>query len=73
MALEMRQICEKCNKLLPQDSLEASICSYECTFCNNCTEKMNHTCPNCGGELKARPQRIQKDGSCSLSAAGDKL
>ena len=31
--LELRPTCEHCNKALPPDSLEARICSYECTFC----------------------------------------
>jgi hypothetical protein len=31
--LELRPTCEHCNKSLPPDSLEARICSYECTFC----------------------------------------
>jgi hypothetical protein len=28
--LELRPSCENCNKMLPPDSLEARICSYEC-------------------------------------------
>jgi hypothetical protein len=31
--LELRPTCENCNKALPPDSLEARICTYECTFC----------------------------------------
>jgi len=31
--LELRPTCEHCNKALPPASLEARICSYECTFC----------------------------------------
>jgi hypothetical protein len=30
--LELRPTCEHCNKALPPDSLEARICTYECTF-----------------------------------------
>jgi uncharacterized protein len=30
--LELRPTCEQCNKALPPASLEARICSYECTF-----------------------------------------
>jgi len=56
MALEMRDVCEKCNAGLAHDS-EARICSYECTFCNPCGEAMDQVCPNCGGELLARPKR----------------
>jgi len=57
MALEMRDSCEKCTAALPQDSAAAHICSYECTFCAVCSEAMNETCPNCGGELVPRPRR----------------
>ena len=56
MALEMREQCEKCNKSLVHDD-EAYICSYECTFCDECSEKMGSSCPNCGGELVRRPKR----------------
>ena len=56
MALEMRPICEKCSTPLPPDA-EAFICSYECTFCPKCVGEMDNICPNCGGELVARPKR----------------
>jgi len=36
--LELRPTCENCNKPLAPASLEARICSYECTFCANCAE-----------------------------------
>ncbi|HSG98457.1 MAG TPA: DUF1272 domain-containing protein [candidate division Zixibacteria bacterium] len=52
----MRSECERCNASLPDNS-SAYICSYECTFCPACAEMMSHTCPNCGGELVARPRR----------------
>ena len=36
----------------------ARICSFECTFCAECTYRRLHgTCPNCGGELVRRPVR----------------
>lgn len=54
--LEMRPECEKCKTPLDHEG-EACICSYECTFCGPCTESMNGTCPNCGGELLPRPKR----------------
>jgi len=60
MALEMRATCEKCMTDLAADG-EAFICSYECTFCGPCTQAMNGTCPNCGGELVPRPRRKPKD------------
>ena len=31
--LELRPTCEHCNKALAPNSLEARICTYECTFC----------------------------------------
>jgi hypothetical protein len=44
-------------RVLPPDSLEARICSYECTFCAGCADSMNGRCPNCGGELVPRARR----------------
>lgn len=56
--LEMRPGCECCNVDLPPDSSEARICTFECTFCATCAEtKLNHICPNCGGDLVQRPRR----------------
>lgn len=56
--LELRPGCECCDKDLPPDSAEARICSFECTFCVDCaTRVLNGKCPNCGGELVARPRR----------------
>jgi hypothetical protein len=57
MSLEMREHCERCGVALAQDD-DAVICSHECTFCRPCAESMEHTCPNCGGELVARPKRV---------------
>jgi uncharacterized protein len=56
MALEMRRECERCGAALT-DGADAAICSYECTFCRACAEGMDFVCPNCGGELVARPKR----------------
>lgn len=56
MALQMKPHCERCERGLTVDG-EAMICSYECTFCAACTEAMAGRCPNCGGELVARPRR----------------
>ncbi|MCL4113631.1 UNVERIFIED_CONTAM: hypothetical protein GTU68_001064 [Idotea baltica] len=56
--LELRPSCENCNKLLPPESNEAMICSFECTFCKSCVEgELNHACPNCHGNFVARPIR----------------
>ena len=57
MSLEMRTGCERCGAALAPDG-EARICSYECTFCVSCADEMNSICPNCGGELVARPRRV---------------
>jgi hypothetical protein len=57
MALEMRTTCERCGVALPPDG-DALICSYECTFCRACGEATASVCPNCGGELVARPKRV---------------
>lgn len=59
--LEIKQNCEKCNKRLPNDSNEAMICSYECTFCVDCVENvLKNVCPNCGGGFEKRPIRPNK-------------
>lgn len=55
--LELRPTCENCNKALPPDSVEARICSYECTFCAACVEMLENVCPNCGGGFSPRPIR----------------
>jgi hypothetical protein len=57
MALLLKAACEKCAALLPADAADARICSYECTFCAKCADAMGGRCPNCGGELVARPRR----------------
>ena len=57
MALEMRTECERCGAELAAGG-DAVICSFECTFCVTCAVTMDHVCPNCGGELVARPKRI---------------
>ena len=56
--LELRPNCECCNRDLPPESGEAFICSFECTFCRDCASGiLKGKCPNCGGELVARPRR----------------
>jgi uncharacterized protein len=60
--LELRPSCENCNKPLPPNSLEARICSYECTFCASCVDTvLNNVCPNCGGGFVPRPVRPSKN------------
>jgi hypothetical protein len=56
--LQLRPSCECCDRDLPPESPDAMICSFECTFCRSCaTTVLRGTCPNCGGELVARPRR----------------
>lgn len=56
--LQLRPNCECCDRDLPPDSVEARICSFECTFCVTCADtKLKGACPNCGGELVQRPRR----------------
>jgi hypothetical protein len=56
--LELRPTCENCSKALPPESLDARICSYECTFCAQCVDSiLNNVCPNCGGGFVPRPIR----------------
>ena len=56
--LEIRLNCENCNKSLLNDSDEAMICTYECTFCVDCVENiLENVCPNCGGGFEKRPTR----------------
>ncbi|AXQ48351.1 DUF1272 domain-containing protein [Pseudomonas vlassakiae] len=57
--LELRPNCECCDADLPGDSPDAMICSFECTFCRNCADdRLQGRCPNCGGQLLARPARV---------------
>ncbi len=56
--LQLRPNCECCNVDLPPDSTVARICTFECTFCDNCVDTiLGGICPNCGGELLRRPRR----------------
>ncbi len=56
--LQLRPNCECCDRDLPPDSREALICSFECTFCRDCSDRvLQGRCPNCGGELVRRPTR----------------
>jgi len=56
--LEIRPICENCGKSLPNNSNEAMMCTFECTFCKDCVENiLFNVCPNCGGGFEKRPIR----------------
>lgn len=69
--LELRPNCENCMKALPPDSVEARICSYECTFCSTCVDQvLMNVCPNCGGGFvprPVRPSRNWKNDNCLLN------
>ncbi|MBY0562754.1 MAG: DUF1272 domain-containing protein [Hyphomonadaceae bacterium] len=56
--LELRPNCECCDRDLPPESGDARICTFECTFCADCADGvLGGVCPNCGGNLVARPTR----------------
>ncbi|NSY40545.1 DUF1272 domain-containing protein [Leisingera sp. ANG59] len=59
--LELRPNCELCDKDLPPEAGEARICSYECTYCADCAERVLHNvCPTCGGGFAPRPIRPKR-------------
>ena len=54
--LTLKPNCECCNRDLAPDSPNARICTFECTFCADCVDnRLNGTCPNCGGNFAPRP------------------
>lgn len=56
--LELRPNCELCNVDLPPACENAFICTYECTYCENCVKTVLHdVCPTCGGNFTQRPIR----------------
>ncbi len=60
--LEIRPNCEHCNKDLPNESTDAMICSFECTYCSKCAlEIFEDVCPSCSGNFVKRPIRPQKE------------
>src|SRR4051794_1716128 len=60
--LALRPNCELCDKDLPPAAADARICSYECTFCAACVEKvLFNVCPNCGGGFVPRPIRPERN------------
>ena len=70
MALELRPNCECCDRDLPPSSPLARICSYECTFCADCVERvLFNVCPNCGGGFSPRPIRPATEWRPGLSVA----
>jgi hypothetical protein len=57
--LQMRPGCECCDKDLPANSVDAVVCSFECTFCVSCAMRLEGKCPNCGGDFAPRPTRAR--------------
>ncbi len=56
--MEIRLNCENCDKSLPNESDQAMICSFDCTFCQDCVKDiLKNVCPNCGGGFEKRPTR----------------
>jgi hypothetical protein len=56
--LKLKPNCECCDRDLPPESAEAYICTFECTFCTTCADGVfGGVCPNCSGNLVARPVR----------------
>lgn len=56
--MKLKPNCECCDKDLPPESLEAVICTFECTFCAACADIVfGGACPNCGGNFVPRPIR----------------
>jgi uncharacterized protein len=56
--LQLRPNCECCDRDLPPASPDARICTFECTFCDDCAEGvLQGICPNCGGNFVPRPIR----------------
>lgn len=59
--LILKPNCECCDKDLPPEATDARMCTFECTFCEDCArDHFNNICPNCSGDLVARPIRPAK-------------
>ena len=69
MSLELRPNCEYCDKDLPPQAIDAMICTYECTFCAACVDRISNVCPNCGGGFAPRPTRPTAEWRPGLSLA----
>lgn len=70
--LKMKKKCEKCGTTTGLTDV-AYICSYECTFCEPCTQAMNCICPNCKGNLVLRPTRTRNPAQALVSQIKGKL
>jgi hypothetical protein len=71
--LKMKPKCETCQTETAMDSL-AYICSFECTFCESCTQSTHKgVCPNCSGELLLRPKRTRSPVAVASEQVKHKL
>lgn len=70
--LKMKDCCEQCRSPLDWTAI-AYICSYECTFCQSCSQKMACICPNCQGSLVIRPTRTKSPSQALISQLKRKL
>ncbi|MBI3736756.1 DUF1272 domain-containing protein [Candidatus Sumerlaeota bacterium] len=70
--LKMKEHCEKCGAATAPTGA-AYICSYECTFCESCTNEMKSVCPNCGGNLVLRPTRTKGPVAAVVTRVSNKL
>lgn len=69
--LDIRPHCEGCGRPLAEDSVDAYVCSYACTWCRECADgPLERVCPNCGGELVRRQLdvvgRELSDATCTF-------
>ena len=65
--------CECCDRDLPPDTREATVCTFECTFCADCARRrFGGLCPNCGGELVRRPRRTP-EALARFPASGERF
>ena len=54
--LKLKPNCECCDKDLAPDAADATICTFECTFCAECVANRLPG-SRCAGELVRRPVR----------------
>jgi hypothetical protein len=71
MALDMRAKCERCGSELSLSD-EAYICSYECTFCKNCSKEMKKVSVRiaAGNWCVARGGKSENDKSKGMNPQG---
>lgn len=61
--LELRPKCECCDRDLPADSSLVRICSFECTFCQDCAD----------GKLGAAVRIVEGNWYVDLSSLNQRL